>query len=80
MSSSTPSSSSISTTRLTHQRCSPSDPTKTGRTLTDAEIDAIAEEVETADYEFEVLKTRRRGRPAMGQGPLRWSLCVSIQS
>lgn len=43
--------------------------TKTGRTLTDADIDALAEEVETADYDVEVLKARRRGRPAMGSGP-----------
>lgn len=43
--------------------------TKTGRTLTDADIDALAEEVETADYDVEELKTRRRGRPAMGSGP-----------
>ena len=43
--------------------------TKTGRTLTDAEIDALADEVETADYDLEVLKSRRRGRPSMGSGP-----------
>ena len=43
--------------------------TKTGRTLTDADIDALAEEVETTDYDVEALKTRRRGRPAMGSGP-----------
>lgn len=43
--------------------------TKTGRILTDGEIDAIADEVETTDYDLEALKTRRRGRPAMGSGP-----------
>lgn len=43
--------------------------TKTGRTLTDADIDALAEEVETTEYDVEELKTRRRGRPAMGSGP-----------
>jgi predicted DNA-binding protein len=43
--------------------------TKTGRTLTDADIDSLAEEVETTDYDVEALKTRRRGRPAMGSGP-----------
>ena len=43
--------------------------TKTGRVLTDAEIDALADEVEVVDYDIEVLKTRRRGRPAMGSGP-----------
>lgn len=42
---------------------------KTGRTLTDDELDAIAAEVETADYDIQELKTRRRGRPAMGRGP-----------
>jgi len=47
----------------------PSHRTKTSRILTDAEIDALAEEVETTDYDVEVLKTRRRGRPAMGSGP-----------
>ncbi len=43
--------------------------TKTGRVLTDADLDAIAEEVESTDYDVEALKTRRRGRPAMGSGP-----------
>jgi hypothetical protein len=43
--------------------------TKTGRTLTDADLDAMADEVEAADYDVEALKTRRRGRPAMGSGP-----------
>ncbi|MGH9041968.1 MAG: ribbon-helix-helix protein, CopG family [Acidimicrobiia bacterium] len=43
--------------------------THTGRQLTDAEVDAIAEEVATRDYDVEVLKSRRRGRPPMGTGP-----------
>ena len=43
--------------------------TKTARGLADANIDALAEEVETTDYDVEELKTRRRGRPAMGSGP-----------
>ena len=43
--------------------------TASGRTLTDAEIEDLASEVETADYDIEALKTRRRGRPAMGSGP-----------
>lgn len=43
--------------------------TKTGRTLRDADIVALAEEVETTDYDVEELKSRRRGRPAMGSGP-----------
>ena len=44
--------------------------TRTGRTLTDTELDALAVEVETTDYDVETLKHRRRpGRPAMGSGP-----------
>ena len=43
--------------------------TKTGRVLTDAEIDALADEDETTDYDIEDLKSRRRGRPAVGSGP-----------
>lgn len=43
--------------------------TKTGRILTDADVDAIAEEVESTAYDVEELKTRRRGRPAMGSAP-----------
>ncbi len=43
--------------------------TKTGRTLTDADLDALADEVETADHDVDALKARRRGRPAMGSGP-----------
>ncbi len=43
--------------------------TPSGRTLTEADLDAIAEEVERADYDVSQLKTRRRGRPPMGSGP-----------
>ena len=43
--------------------------TKTGRALTDTDLDAIAEEVESTDFDVEALKIRRRGRPAMGSGP-----------
>lgn len=43
--------------------------TKSGAVLTDTDIDAIADEVEHADYDVEELLTRRRGRPAMGSGP-----------
>ena len=43
--------------------------TKTGRTLTNSDIDALADEVEATDYDVDELKTRRRGRPAMGSGP-----------
>lgn len=42
---------------------------KTGKALTDDELDAIAAQVEAADYDIQELKTRRRGRPAMGLGP-----------
>ena len=42
---------------------------KTGRTLTDTDLDAIAEEVESTDFDVEALKTRRRGRPTIGSGP-----------
>ena len=40
--------------------------TKTGRVLDDDDVAALAAEVETAAYDVDVLKTRRRGRPAMG--------------
>lgn len=43
--------------------------TKTGRTITEAELDAIADEIATTEYDVEGLKARRRGRPAMGTGP-----------
>jgi predicted DNA-binding protein len=43
--------------------------TRSGRILTDDEIDAIATEVEETDYDVEALETRRRGRPPMGSGP-----------
>jgi len=43
--------------------------TRSGRTLTDEEIDALAAEVEKTDYDVATLKTRRRGRPPMGSGP-----------
>ena len=43
--------------------------TRSGRTLTDEEIDALATEVAETDYDVESLKTRRRGRPSMGSGP-----------
>jgi len=44
--------------------------TKSGRTLSSAELDAIAAEVESTDYDVETLKQQRKpGRPAMGSGP-----------
>lgn len=42
--------------------------TKTGRSLTDADIEALADEVEAADYDLEQVKPRR-GRPLLGSGP-----------
>jgi hypothetical protein len=43
--------------------------TRTGRVLTDADLDAIADEVEGSGYNVEELKTRRRGRPLLGSAP-----------
>ncbi|MPZ54051.1 MAG: ribbon-helix-helix protein, CopG family [Acidimicrobiia bacterium] len=43
--------------------------TSSGRTLRDEDLDALAADVEEAEYDVEVLKTRRRGRPPMGSGP-----------
>ncbi len=43
--------------------------TRTGRTLTNEDLDALATEVAKKDYDGDVLKTRRRGRPTMGSGP-----------
>lgn len=42
--------------------------TKTGRTLTDADIEAMADEAERG-YDVDELKGRRRGRPLLGSGP-----------
>ena len=43
--------------------------TKSGKTLTEADIDALADEVATTDYDTEALKDRRRGRPLLGSAP-----------
>jgi hypothetical protein len=43
--------------------------TRSGRILTDEEIDALSNEVAETDYDVEALKSRRRGRPPMGSGP-----------
>jgi len=43
--------------------------TASGQELTDADIDAISDEVAGKDYDVEALKTRRRGRPPIGAGP-----------
>ena len=42
--------------------------TKTGKVLTDADIEALADEAERG-YDVDVLKTRRRGRPLLGSAP-----------
>lgn len=40
--------------------------TKSGRELTDKDIEKIAADVATKDYDVSSLKSRRRGRPSMG--------------
>lgn len=42
--------------------------TKTGKALTDADIEALADESEQ-DYDVQQLKARRRGRPMIGDAP-----------
>lgn len=42
--------------------------TKTGKILTDSDIEALADEAERG-YDVEVLKARRRGRPMIGDAP-----------
>lgn len=42
--------------------------TKTGKVLTDADIEAMADEAERP-YDVETLETRRRGRPMLGTAP-----------
>lgn len=42
--------------------------TKTGRVLTDADIDALADEAEHG-YEVSELQAKRRGRPRLGTAP-----------
>jgi hypothetical protein len=42
--------------------------TKTGKVLTDADIEALADEAERG-FDVEVLKPRRRGRPMLGAAP-----------
>ncbi len=43
--------------------------TKTGRVLDDDDLESISSEVESATYDVEALKARRRGRPTMGSAP-----------
>ncbi len=42
--------------------------TRTGRVLSEADVDAIADEV-AGDIDVEALKPRRRGRPKLERGP-----------
>ncbi len=42
--------------------------TKTGKALTDSDIESLADEAERG-YEVEPLKARRRGRPMIGDAP-----------
>ncbi len=43
--------------------------TRSGRTLSDEELEALSTEVAEKDYDTDVLKRRQRGRPPMGSGP-----------
>ncbi len=43
--------------------------TASGRSLGEDDLERLAVEVEETEYDVEELKTRRRGRPAMGSGP-----------
>ena len=43
--------------------------TASGKVLTEADLDAIADEVEHAEFDVQMLTQRRRGRPAMGSAP-----------
>jgi uncharacterized protein (DUF4415 family) len=42
--------------------------TKSGKVLTDADIEALADDAE-GGYDVETLKARRRGRPMLGAAP-----------
>jgi hypothetical protein len=43
--------------------------TKSGKTLTDADIEQLADGAATTDYDVEDIKSRRRGRPLIGSAP-----------
>ena len=43
--------------------------TRSGKTLTDPDIEQLADEAATTDYDIEALKRRRRGRPLIGSAP-----------
>jgi hypothetical protein len=43
--------------------------TKSGKTLTDTDIEQLADEATSTGYDVEALKRRRRGRPLIGSAP-----------
>lgn len=43
--------------------------TKSGKTLTDGDIEQLAVEAATTDYDVADIKRRRRGRPLIGSAP-----------
>ena len=43
--------------------------TKSGKNLTDADIEQLAAEAATTDDDVEAVKRRRRGRPLIGSAP-----------
>jgi hypothetical protein len=43
--------------------------TKSGRVLTDSDIERLSVEVESKDSDVNALKLRKRGRPFKGSGP-----------
>jgi Ribbon-helix-helix protein, copG family len=43
--------------------------TKSGKALTDADIETLAAEVSVTEYDVGALKARRRGRPLLGSAP-----------
>jgi hypothetical protein len=43
--------------------------TSSGRTLTDVEIERLADEVAAREFDVDALKERRRGRPLIGSAP-----------
>ena len=40
--------------------------TRTGRILTDADVEALAEEIKMSDYDIEALRQRTRREPEQG--------------
>ena len=52
-----------------HMNNKPGYRTPRGRVLTDKDVEALAAEVATTDYDVRTI--RRRGRPSLGAGPSR---------